>query len=370
MERVSGQGVRMDDLQAVSAPLSANAGRKRLAVVLFNLGGPDRLQAVQPFLFNLFNDRAIIDLPWPLRPLLAKLISTTRRKEASANYAHMGGGSPLLPGTQAQARELEAHMAATLGGVDARCFIAMRYWTPFTEQAAREVRAFAPDDVVLLPLYPQYSTTTTGSSSKAWRKAYKGPGRVHEVCCYFDAAGLAASHARHIERTFQEAGAPAGVRLLFSAHGLPESVIRKGDPYQWQVERTCEAIVRELAGAWDWQVCYQSRVGPMKWIGPSTPEAVEQAASEGKGVVVVPVAFVSEHVETLVELDRDYAELARAKGCPVYLRVPAVGIERPFIESLAGLVAASLVKAGCQPGGGACERRFGRCPYHAGKVAA
>ena len=360
----------VDLLNAVPAPLASNYGRRRLAVVLFNLGGPDGLEAVQPFLFNLFNDPAIIGLPWPLRPLLAKLISTRRREEASANYAHMGGASPLLPGTQAQARELEARLTATMAGFEVRCFIAMRYWKPFTEQAAREVQAFGPDELVLLPLYPQYSTTTTGSSVKAWRKAYKGPGHVHEVCCYFDISGLAAAHARHIERTHRAAGAPKGLRLLFSAHGLPQSVIRKGDPYQSQVERSCEAIVRELGQAWDWQVCYQSRVGPMKWIGPSTPEAVEQAGREGKGVIVVPVAFVSEHIETLVELDRDYAELAAAKGCPLYLRVPAVGVEPVFVENLAGLVAASLFKPGCRPGGGACERRFGRCPYHAGVEAA
>ena len=336
---------------------------KRLAVVLFNLGGPDRLEAVQPFLFNLFNDPAIIGLPWPLRPLLARLISTRRREEASRNYAHMGGSSPLLAGTQAQADALQGELDSSLPEFEARCFIAMRYWDPLTEATAKEVERFSPDEIVLLPLYPQYSTTTTGSSAKAWRKAYKGAGRVHEVCCFFDAPGLAAAHASHIERTFEAAGRPEGLRLLFSAHGLPEQVIRRGDPYQWQVEGTCEAIVRELGGAWDWQVCYQSRVGPLKWIGPSTPEAVEKAAVESKGVLVVPVAFVSEHVETLVELDRDYADLAREKGCPVYLRAPAVGVQPAFIESLAGLVTASLAKPGCAPGGRACDRRFSRCPY-------
>ena len=249
-------------------PPSVAGVRKRLAVVLFNLGGPDNLDAVQPFLFNLFNDPAIIGLPWPLRPLLAKLISTRRREEASANYAVMGGSSPLLRETQAQVRELQARLVSTLPGFDTRCLIAMRYWKPFTEDAAREVAAFAPDEIVLLPLYPQYSTTTTGSSMKAWRRAYGGPGRTHEVCCFFDAPSLAAAHAHHIRETFEAAGSPKRVRLLFSAHGLPESVIKRGDPYQHQVERTCEAIVHELGGSWDWSVCYQSRVGPMKWIGP------------------------------------------------------------------------------------------------------
>ena len=355
---------------AVPAPLAANYARKRLAVVLFNLGGPDRLESVQPFLFNLFNDPAIIGLPWPFRPLLAKLISTRRREEASRNYAHMGGASPLLAGTRAQTEALQAQLQSSLPGFETRCFIAMRYWHPLTEAAARDVEVFQPDEIVLLPLYPQYSTTTTGSSAKAWRKAYKGAGKVHEVCCFFDAAGLAAAHAGHIRRTFEAAGSPKGLRLLFSAHGLPEQVIRRGDPYQWQVERTCEAIMRELGDSWDWQVCYQSRVGPLKWIGPSTPQAVEAAAVQGKGVLVVPVAFVSEHVETLVELDRDYAELAREKGCPVYLRAPAVGVEPAFVESLGGLVAASLFKPGCAPGGGACDRALRQCPYHRGEQAA
>ena len=355
---------------AAAVPGGVADVRKRMAVVLFNLGGPDTLAAVQPFLFNLFNDRAIIGLPWPLRPLLARLISTRRREEASANYALMGGASPLLRETEAQRRELEARLASTLPGFDTRCFIAMRYWTPFTKEAAREVAAFAPDEIVLLPLYPQYSTTTTGSSVKAWRKAYKGPGAIHEICCFFDTPGLASAHAHHIRRTFETAGSPTSLRLLFSAHGLPESVIERGDPYQHQVERTCEAIVRELGGSWDWSVCYQSRVGPMKWIGPSTPEAVTRAAAEGKGVLVVPVAFVSEHIETLVELDRDYALLAKEKGCPVYLRAPAVGVQADFIDGLAETVASALSKPGCAPGGGACGKGWSQCPYHRGEIAA
>ncbi len=360
----------MVEAASSNIPPSAAGVRKRLAVVLFNLGGPDNLDAVQPFLFNLFNDPAIIGLPWPLRPLLARLISSRRREEASANYAVMGGASPLLRETQAQVGELQGRLDSTLPGFDTRCFIAMRYWKPFTEAAAREVSAFAPDEIVLLPLYPQYSTTTTGSSVKAWRKAYKGPGRTHEVCCFFDTPSLAAAHAHHINETFKAAGSPKGLRLLFSAHGLPESVIKRGDPYKHQVERTCEAIVRELGGGWDWSVCYQSRVGPMKWIGPSTPQAVTQAAAEGKGVLVVPVAFVSEHIETLVELDRDYALLAKEKGCPVYLRAPAVGVQADFINGLAGTVAAALFKTGCAPGGGACEKRWGKCPYHRKAIAA
>lgn len=357
----------MSDVQErVIVPGPIATSRKRLAVVLFNLGGPDRLESVEPFLFNLFNDPAIISLPWPLRPLLAKLISSRRREEAGRNYAYMGGRSPLVPETEAQAQSLEARLTRLLPDRETRTFLAMRYWHPLTAETAEAVAAFAPDEIVLLPLYPQFSTTTTGSSFKAWKAAYRGSGAVREVCCFFDVAGLATAHAEQIRSTFEGAGSPGNIRLLFSAHGLPERVILGGDPYQWQVEQTCEAIMRELAGEWDWQVCYQSRVGPMKWIGPPTPEAVEQAARDGKGVLIVPVAFVSEHVETLVELDRDYAELAQTVGCATYLRAPAVGITPAFIEGLADLVTEALVKPGCQPGGTACDRRFSACLYRHG----
>lgn len=339
-------------------------------MVLFNLGGPDSLDSVEPFLFKLFNDPAIIGLPWPLRPALAKLLASRRRKEASENYAHMGGASPLLRDTEAQALALETRLAHTLPGFHARCFIAMRYWTPLTGETARQVQAFAPDEIVLAPLYPQYSTTTTASSMRAWDKSYKGSGRTRSICCFFDAPKLAVAHAGRIRQTFEAAGQPKNLRLLFSAHGLPDRVIQGGDPYQSQVERTCEAILRELDGDWDWGVCYQSRVGPLKWIGPSTPEAISLAAAEGKGVLVVPVAFVSEHIETLVELDRDYADLAREKGCPVYLRAPAIGVEPSFIDGLAGMVAASLFRTGCAPGAGACDRRWTACPYHREESAA
>ncbi|MGC1304520.1 MAG: ferrochelatase [Caulobacteraceae bacterium] len=348
----------------------SGSGKRRLAVVLFNLGGPDSLSAVQPFLFNLFNDPAIIGLPWPFRRMVATAISRSRREEASHNYAHMGGASPLLPETEKQARALEQRLNTTLSGFETRTFIAMRYWKPFTEEAVRAVTEFAPDEVVLLPLYPQYSTTTTGSSVKAWKKLYRGPGQTREVCCFFDDPSFAAAYARLIRETFETAGRPKNLRLLFSAHGLPEKIVKRGDPYQWQVERSCEAVMRQLGDGWDWSICYQSRVGPLKWIGPSTPEAIEAAAAEGKGVLVAPIAFVSEHVETLVELDRDYAALAREKGCPTFLRVPALGTEAGFVGGLAGLVAAALFKTACAPGAGACDLGRAKCPYHHGRGAA
>jgi ferrochelatase len=339
----------------------------RTAVVLFNLGGPDGPDSVRPFLFNLFKDPAIIGAPGIVRLPLAQFISRRREKEAKANYAIMGGGSPLLPETQAQAAALDRALAARLDG-EARCFIAMRYWHPLTHETARAVKAYAPDDVVLLPLYPQFSTTTTGSSLKAWREAYHGPGRVRLVCCYPDLAGLVRGHADHIRETFERAGRPENVKLLFSAHGLPERVVQAGDPYQAQVEATCAAIAAELGEGWDWSVCYQSRVGPLQWIGPSTVEAIEAAGSAGRGVLVVPVAFVSEHVETLVELDHEYRELAAEKGCPLFLRAPALGITEAFIDGLAGVVATALgrtapAESAC--GGRWCPAAWSKCPAKA-----
>ncbi|RZJ05716.1 MAG: ferrochelatase [Brevundimonas sp.] len=344
---------------------------RRVAVVLTNLGGPDGPDAVKPFLFNLFNDPAIIGLPGLLRTPLARLISSRREKTAQANYDRMGGGSPLLPETLKQAAALSQVLTEGAPGDETRVFVAMRYWHPFTEATAREVEAFQPDHVVLLPLYPQFSTTTTASSMKAWRESYQGPGEVHVVCCYPDADGLVEAQARLIGETLARAGA-APVRVLFSAHGIPEKLVDKGDPYQAQVEATVAAVAARM-GLTDWTICYQSRVGPMKWLGPSTPEAIEQAARDGVGAVVVPIAFVSEHVETLVELDFEYGELAHKLGCAPYLRAPALGIEPAFIAGLADAVAAALATPGVAPQGPSKGRpcaHLHACPAGCSKLGA
>lgn len=333
----------------------------RIAVVLFNLGGPDSLKAVRPFLRNLFSDPAIIGAPAPVRWALAELISRQRERSARANYALMGGASPLMGETAAQAAALAGRLAEMRPEDQVRVFVAMRYWAPLTETAAAEVAAFEPDEVVLLPLYPQYSTTTTASSLAAWRAAYTGGGQLRTVCCYFDDAHWAEAHARRIREAWTAAGSPAPVRLLFSAHGLPERIAQSGDPYQWQVEQSCAKVAAALGGDWDWRVCYQSRVGPLKWIGPSTVEALEAAASDGVGAIVDPVAFVSEHVETLVELDRDYAEVAARLGVEPYIRAPALGTDEAFIEGLATLTLAALGRDGAGPGAGGCPAGLTRC---------
>ena len=324
---------------------------KKLAVVLFNLGGPDGQAAVRPFLFNLFRDPAILQLPTLVRYPLAWLIARGRASAARANYALMGGGSPLLPQTRAQAQALQRELTEREPGLDTRVFIAMRYWRPFSVETAAEVAAFVPDEIVLLPLYPQYSTTTTGSSLAAWRKAYRGPGRSRAVGCYPTAGGWIAACVARIREAWDAGGRPADIRLLFSAHGLPQQVVDGGDPYETQVRATAAAVAARLPELTDWAVSFQSRVGRLKWLEPSTETALRTAAGEGRGVLVCPIAFVSEHVETLVELDHEYGALAHELGLPIYLRAQTPGEHPDFIGELASAALAALDRDGVSPHG-------------------
>ena len=346
---------------------------RRIAVVLFNLGGPDRPENVRPFLRNLFRDPAIIAAPGPVREFLAWLISTTRTKEATANYEKMGGGSPLVPETQKQADALTEALSSAAPGDEFKCFLAMRYWHPFVKEAVAEVKAWGADEVVLLPLYPQFSTTTTASSLKAWRDA--GGPQARTVCCYPTEGHVVAAHAKLIEESWVQAGRPQNPRVLFSAHGLPEITVKKGDSYQWQVEQTVAAVVERLPEPLKHhEICYQSRVGPLKWIGPATEEAIERACEDEKHIILSPIAFVSEHIETLVELDEEYGELAEEWGAPGYERVPALGTQADFIEGLKALTLDALAgDRGLKPPNGSpiCPAEFGRCPCReAGLVSA
>lgn len=318
----------------------------KLAVVLFNLGGPDSPEAVEPFLRNLFSDPAIVSLPAVLRLPLAWFIARRRTPFAKDIYAKIGGRSPILEETQAQARALESVLAAQ--GHEARAFIAMRCWKPFSGEAARAVKAWAPERIVLLPLYPQYSTTTTASSIKDWNRAARANGIAAPqsvVQSYPAEPGFISALADSVRETWAKTKPGLRYRLLLSAHGLPERVIARGDPYQGQVEQTAAALVRELGmDGLDHVVCYQSRVGPLRWIGPATDAEVERAGREGLGIVVAPIAFVSEHSETLVELDMDYAKLAKASGAADFLRAPTVGTRKAFIDALAGLATAECAR--------------------------
>jgi protoporphyrin/coproporphyrin ferrochelatase len=322
------------------------AASPKVAIVLFNLGGPDSHEAIRPFLLNLFMDPAILRVPFFIRPFLARIVARARLKPATENYAILGGKSPLLELTQEQARALEA----ALPDIEAKCFIAMRYWHPFSDETARDVRAWNPDRVLLLPLYPQYSTTTTGSSIAAWREAAVRAGLVAEtttLCCYPTDPGYVSATAILIKAAHDDARSklPAGVplRVLFSAHGLPEIIVRNGDPYQWQIEQTVAAVVAAMGGqGLDHTICYQSRATPQKWIDPSTEAEIDRAAREKVAILVVPIAFVSEHSETLVELDVEYRLLAEQRGVPAYFRVPTQNADPGFIAALANLTRRAL----------------------------
>jgi ferrochelatase len=307
------------------------------AVVLLNLGGPDSPAAVRPFLFNLFSDPAIIGLPALLRLPLAWLIAARRAAIARDIYAHLGGASPLLANTEAQADALQLVLSS-----DYRCFIAMRYWHPLTAGAVAAVKAWQPDEVVLLPLYPHYSTTTTASSLVAWRheaarQELDAPTRA--IRAYPTAPGFVEALVELVGAALDRVAGRVPVRLLFSAHGLPLKIVHRGDPYPQQVAATAAAVVAGLARpGLDWRLCYQSRVGPLAWLAPSIDDELRRAGDERMAVVVAPISFVSEHSETLVELDRDYRLLAERSGVPRYDRVATVGTHPRFIAALAELV--------------------------------
>ena len=343
----------------------------RVAVVLFNLGGPDSLAAVRPFLTNLFDDPAIIRLPRLLRWLVSRLIAYRRTPVAREIYRHLGGASPILANTEAQARALESTL-----GEGFRVFIAMRYWKPFSAEAAEAVKAWNPERVALVPLYPQFSTTTTASSLASWQRAaaqvgLAAPTRL--LCCYPDEAGFVEAIVEPLSSALEETPTGERVRVLFSAHGLPERIVAEGDPYRWQVERTVAAVLARLGRpGLDAVLCFQSRVGPLAWLKPATDEEIRRAGAERCSLIVVPIAFVSEHSETLVELDRDYGRLAEASGVPRYRRLPTVGIDPRFIAGLASEIRrlgepGSAIRSSA--GGRLCPPTFGGCLCTQGSTA-
>jgi len=315
-------------------------GSKRIAVVLFNLGGPDKQEHVRPFLRNLFCDPAIIDLPFGLRHILAEFISRRRETEAKANYQLMGGGSPLCAETKDQVLALEQELIAQYPEKTWLCVMAMRYWYPRAKTTLQKIIDFMPDEVVLLPLYPQFSYTTSGSSFEEWIKLTSGKNwKTKKVISYEVDNLFIQSHVKKIISTWELAKKPENIRILFSAHGLPKKNIEKGDPYQEQIEATVAAIVDHLPDQLqDTEICYQSRVGRLQWIEPSTIQSVEAAGKEKKNLLVVPVSFVSEHIETLVELDMEIAEIAKASGVKIYLRAETLKTHPDFISSLVGQI--------------------------------
>lgn len=321
---------------------------KKTAVVLFNLGGPDNLEAVEPFLFNLFNDKAIISLPKPLRFFLAKLISKRRKPKAQGIYQQINGKSPILEITKNQAEALERELSF-VGNF--KVFIAMRYWHPFAHEAIKKIQEYQPQEIVLLPLYPQFSSSTTASSLKDFHQSlpdnFKKNITIKTVCCYATDRDFCKAHALLIKQTLNRfyQGNFENIRLLFSAHGLPQKLIDKGDPYVLQVEATVTEVVGQLAnilgveqGKIDQQICYQSKVGPLKWTTPSLEDEIKRVAQDKKQPLIIPIAFVSDHSETLVELDIEYKELADHLKIVNYQRVPALNVEGQFIKALSKII--------------------------------
>lgn len=331
---------------------------KKIAVVLMNLGGPSDQKSVRPFLFNLFSDPAIIPRSAPLRYFLALLISTLRAKKARKIYQQLGGGSPLLENTQHQQRALSELLNENAPpSVQYKVFIAMRYWHPLTPQTAMMVQKYQPDEVVLLPLYPQFSTATSASSLNSWYQEAAKVGLnvpTTQACCYPVSPGFVGANQSFILDALASVSQQIPVRLLFSAHGLPQQFIDDGDSYEWQVTQTVEAVMACIQS--DYRICYQSKVGPTKWLKPSIDDEIKQAARDGVGVIVVPISFVSEHSETLVELDIDYLQKAQEYGVPFYRRVPTVGISPLFIEDLA-----KMVTTASSPSVPICPDRFTKC---------
>jgi len=335
--------------------------KMKKAVILFNLGGPDKLDSVEPFLFNLFNDPAIISIPSIFRYPLAKLISKRRAPIAKNIYKEIGNKSPILELTQDQAKSLENNLSKK---GDYKCFVAMRCWHPRASDVIKKVKEYNPDEVILLPLYPQYSASTSGSSINEWNDLCRKENynvKTKTICCYPTENNFLESHANLIKKTIKNLE-NKNFKLLFSAHGLPKIKIKKGDPYQWQVEKTVEGIMSKLTNENpDYIISYQSRVGPLEWIGPSTDEIIIKYSKEKKGLVIVPVAFVSEHSETLVELDIEYKKLAVKNGCSFYKRIPALGIEENFIKGLAELVLQKET-SGNFVSSVMCSEKYKKCP--------
>jgi protoporphyrin/coproporphyrin ferrochelatase len=317
----------------------------KTAVVLLNLGGPDSLDAVEPFLFNLFNDPDIINFPlsFLFRTRLAKLISSKRHPKIQEQYKKIGGKSPILDTTTKQARLLEAEINKN---ISAKVFIAMRYWKPFTADAIKEVEKYDPGKIILLPLYPQYSVATTGSSVKEWKKLVSLSEKLKNVETkliekyHLDDLYIKA----FVERINQglerfPAAKRDSVTILFSAHGTPVKLVKNGDPYSVHIKETVDKVVKAGAYRQPWSLCFQSKVGPQKWLTPSTPAIIEENAAKGvKNILVVPIAFTSDHLETLFELNIEYRHLAMEKGVKQYEVTEGLNDSTTFISALEKLV--------------------------------
>jgi protoporphyrin/coproporphyrin ferrochelatase len=320
----------------------------RVGVLLLNLGGPDKLEDVRAFLYNLFADPEIIRLPSPLlQAPLAWLISTLRAQKSQENYKKIGGGSPLRRITEDQAQALRSRLQQT--GNDIQVYIGMRYWHPFTEEAIAQIKQDGIQQLVILPLYPQFSISTSGSSFRLLERLWNADPALQSiqytvVPSWYNHPGYVQVMANLLEKTLDQVPHPSDAHIFFSAHGVPVSYVEEaGDPYQQEIEQCTALIMKQLNRSNAHTLAYQSRVGPVEWLQPYTDEAIEDLAQKGvKELVVVPISFVSEHIETLEEIDMEYREVAEEAGIETFARVPAPNTDPVFIQALADLVVQAL----------------------------
>ncbi len=349
--------------------MSKSIKTKKTAIILFNLGGPDNLFSVKPFLFNLFNDKYIITLPSFFRYFIAWIISVKREKTARKLYSQIGNKSPLLKETKKQLVSLKKKLSGRLES-DFKIFICMRHWHPMSFKVVKQVEKYIPDEIILLPLYPQFSTTTSGSSIEDFKdkidKSNLAKTVCKTICCYPKEKNFIKSHTEKIIESFKLIKNKRDYRILFSAHGLPKKIISFGDPYQWQVEATVKEVIKMLRDpALDYKITYQSRGKSLNWIGADTEDEIKLAGEQGKELVIVPITFVSEHVETQVELDIEYKKIADKHNIN-YIRVPALGINKVFVKSLSDIIIRANKKEGAFFSSSdftrICPTSYSKCP--------
>jgi len=315
----------------------------KYAVVLFNLGGPDALDAVEPFLYNLFSDRDIFKIPVGQK-IFAKLMSSLRAPKVREKYKHIGGKSPINEWSELQRSMLEKELQKTVSSL--KVFTAMRYWHPTIEDAAQKISEKTFDKIALLPLYPHYSITTTGSSFNEWQRVYKGDmDRLTYIYDYFDNHKYIAALNERIDEAITRFSKDVrnDIQILFSAHGTPESLVKKGDPYSKQIKETVECVMEVRNFSHEYHLCFQSKVGPAKWLEPSTDKMIKALAAKRKRqLLVVPISFVSDHIETLFELDVEYRTIANRLNIENYLVMKGLNDSKTFVEALKELALQAL----------------------------
>lgn len=315
----------------------------KIAVVLFNLGGPDKIESVEPFLYNLFCDPDIFKLPFGQKTF-ARLISSRRAPKVAEEYKLIGGKSPLNEWTEIQRIGLENILRLVNPTVDV--FTAMRYWKPLTSEVVKRIESGNYTKIILLPLYPHYSITTTGSSFNEWKKHFRGD---DSKLVYIESYQTNPGYIRALNQRIDESlsmfpeNLRNDVQLVFSAHGTPVSLVKKGDPYSKQINETVDAVMRAREYSHNHHLCYQSKVGPMKWLEPATDTMIEELASKGyRNLLIVPISFVSDHIETLFELDIEYRHVADESGIENYIVMKGLNDSQLFINSLVELVKSEI----------------------------